>query len=107
MALTPTKNTALMKPNGNYDQMRIFEKNNKIESQWWSVLSSIAIFSDVCLTVWGVTYTGHSIGRHWIDKEFKNNTNMWEMEATLSIDMKDVNEVPDHYKKIALILWLV
>ena len=74
MALTPTKNTALMKPNGNYDQMRIFEKNNKIESQRWSVLSGIAIFSDVCLTVWGATYTGHSIGRHWIVKEFKNNT---------------------------------
>ena len=48
----PEKNTALKKANGNYDRTCIFKKNAKIESQWWSVLSSNEIFSDVCLTVW-------------------------------------------------------
>ena len=48
----PGKKTALKKANGNYDRMCIFKKNAKIESQWWSVLSSKEIFSDVCLTVW-------------------------------------------------------
>lgn len=47
----PEKNTALKKANGNYDRTCIFKKNAKIESQWWSVLSSNEIFSDVCLTV--------------------------------------------------------